>query len=445
MKILIVDDTPGNLKLLRAVLEAESFRVVEAPDGAQALALLEHENVDAIISDILMPGMDGYRLCQEVRKNPRLQALPFIFYSANYTSPSDEKLGYDLGGDKYLQKPATAEMILTALRETANIARPSGPSRVALLSESDVTREYSERLVVKLKAKNEELVQAKEHLEETNRQLTRRTKELERARAELQQVNQELDLRVRRRTEELEASNQELEAFSYSVSHDLRAPLRHISSYSSLVLENADPGMNETNLRHLHRIHETSQKMGETIQALLELTRVTHTEIHRFPVDLSALAREVFEELQESAPARVVQMEIAPGLTAKGDHRLLRVVLVNLLGNAFKFTAKRAGARIQFGSIEGEEDATFFVRDNGAGFDMAYADKLFGAFQRLHSRTDFEGTGIGLATVHRIIRRHHGKTWAEGVPERGATFYFSLDACVAKEDPHHLQPKKEAP
>jgi signal transduction histidine kinase len=442
MKVLIVDDSPGNLKLLRAVLEAENFHVVEAADGVQALVTLEREPVDAIISDILMPGMDGYRLCYEVRKDKRLQALPFIFYTATYTSPTDEKLCYDLGGDKYLQKPAPAQTILAALSEAANMTRQPSSHRMASLSESDVMKEYSERLVSKLEAKNVELAQAKEHLEKTNCELTRRTKELERARTELQQINRELDDRVRQRTKELEASNLELEAFSYSVSHDLRAPLRHIDSYISLVLQNGANQLNGTNVQHLRRIHEAVQKMVNIIEALLELTRVTHAELHRFPVDLSALAREVFEELQESGSDRVVRMDIASGLTTNGDQRLLRVALINLLGNALKFTSKRAEARIQFGRIENNADPTYFVRDNGAGFDMAHADKLFGAFQRLHSRIDFEGTGIGLATVQRIIHRHNGKTWAEGIQDHGATFYFTLGENVTKSDEHHLQPKK---
>ena len=436
MKVLIVDDSPTNLKLLRAVLESENYRVIEASDGVQALAMLDREKVDAIISDILMPRMDGYRLCYEVRRSERWQALPFIFYTATYTSPSDERLCFDLGGDKYLQKPAAAEVILKALKGAMTTAGQSPRIRVASLSESDVMREYSERLVSKLESKNVELAQAKEHLEKTNRELTGRTEELERARGDLQQINRELDDRVRQRTQELEASNLELEAFSYSVSHDLRAPLRHIGGYTNLVLQNGAAQMNETNRRRLHLIREAVERMGGIIEALLELTRVTHSEIHRVPVNLSALAREVFVELDESASGRGAQIEIVPGLIANGDARLLRVVLMNLLGNALKFTSKRPDARIQFGRTEGEADSPYFVRDNGVGFDMAYADKLFGAFQRLHSQIDFRGTGIGLATVQRIIHRHNGKAWAEGVQDHGATFYFTLGE-------HNIQPKKE--
>jgi signal transduction histidine kinase len=436
MKVLIVDDSPTNLKLLRRVLESENIQVVEASDGVKALVALDREKVDAIISDILMPGMDGYRLCYEVRKNERLQSLPFVFYTATYTSPSDAKLCYDLGGDKYLQKPASAKAILKTLEEAASNSRRSPANRAELPSETDVMKEYSERLVSKLETKNVELAQAKDHLEEINRELTARTEELERARAELQEINRDLDNRVRQRTRELQAANLELEAFSYSVSHDLRAPLRHIGSYASLILQDDAAQLSQSGLRQLGLIEKSVERMGAMIEALLELTKVTRNKIHRFPVDLSSLARESFAELQEGATGRSVQADIAPGLIANGDYRLLRVVLINLLGNALKFTSKRPDARIEFGRLGEDADSPYFVRDNGAGFDMAYADKLFGAFQRLHSQIEFQGTGIGLATVQRIIHRHNGKTWAEGVEGSGATFYFTLGGNVEAENNH---------
>ncbi len=351
MKALIVDDSPSNLKLLRAILESENYQVVEAADGIQALAVLDTEEIDAVISDILMPRMDGYRLCYEVRKNEKLQELPFIFYTATYTSASDEKLCYDLGADKYLHKPASTESVLTALKEASHSPRRNTPEREEQLSDSDVMKEYSERLVSKLESKNLELEQAKENLEKANLELMGRTKDLECARVELVKINSELDIRVRQRTKELEASNMELEAFSYSVSHDLRAPLRHIGAYADMILSNGVGNMSQSSLRHTQLIVEAVQKMGGIIDALLELTRVTHSEIHRVPVDLTSLAREVFAEVQHAEPHRVVDFNIAPGLVASGDQRLLRVVLMNLLGNAFKFTSKKDGAQIQFGRV----------------------------------------------------------------------------------------------
>ena len=405
MKILIVDDMPESLRLLRTVLERENFETVEASDGAQALAVLEREAVDAIISDILMPRMDGYRLCQEVRKSKRWREMPFIFYTATYTSPGDEQLCYDLGGDKYLRKPVAKAALLAALREATDADRRRPRNRAALPSEACVMQEYSERLVCKLEKK---------------------IQELEQARAALQQANLELESRVQQRTAELNAANQELESFSYSVSHDLRAPLRHIDGYIEILLRDCGGQLNKTHLKHLQAVRAAARTMSELIDALLELSRVTRAEMDRRPVDLSALAAEVFAELQQGDPNRVVKLEITPGLTASGDKGLLRIVLANLLGNAWKYSRKRPEARIEFGKIPGEAEETYFVRDNGAGFDMAYAGKLFGAFQRLHGFDEFEGIGLGLATVQRIIHRHHGKIRAESVKQQGATFYFTL-------------------
>ena len=260
--------------------------------------MLEREDVDAIISDILMPRMDGYRLCQEVRKSERWREMPFIFYTATYTSPGDEQLCHDLGGDKYLRKPFEKKALLAALSEATDAARRRPRHRAALPSESDVMKEYSERLVCKLDKK---------------------LQELEEARAALQQANLELESRVQQRTAELNAANQELESFSYSVSHDLRAPLRHISGYIDILLRDCGGQLNETHLKHLQAVHAAARTMGELIDALLQLSRVTRAEIHRRPVDLSALAAEVLAELQQSDPNRVVKLEITPGLNANGD------------------------------------------------------------------------------------------------------------------------------
>jgi len=236
----------------------------------------------------------------------------------------------------------------------------------------------------------------------------------------------ELEQRVAERTVELAAVNKELEAFAYSVSHDLRAPLRSIDGFSRALLEDYEDRLDAEGQDYLHRVRASCQRMGQLIDDLLRLSRVTRGEMRREPVDLSALAQEIAVELQETQPERRVEFIIQPGLAADGDARLLRVVLENLLGNAWKFTGKRRQARIEFGLTEAEGRSVYFVSDNGAGFDMAYADRLFGAFQRLHSLAEFRGTGIGLATVQRVIHRHGGHVWAEGAVGQGATFYFTL-------------------
>jgi signal transduction histidine kinase len=229
---------------------------------------------------------------------------------------------------------------------------------------------------------------------------------------------------------ELEATNRELEAFSYSVSHDLRAPLRSIDGFSQILIEDYADEIDEEGKDYLGRVRAASQRMGQLIDDILGLSRVTRGTMSRERLDLGALATEVAEELRETRPERKVEFSAQKGLEVWGDPKLLRVALANLIGNAWKFTEKSPEARIEFGL---DEDLSrkgrvpvYYVRDNGAGFDMTYANKLFGAFQRLHGAEEFEGTGIGLATVQRVVHRHGGRIWAEGEVDRGATFYFTL-------------------
>jgi PAS domain S-box-containing protein len=242
------------------------------------------------------------------------------------------------------------------------------------------------------------------------------------------------DVTVRKRNEELlhlrnaqlETANKELDAFSYSVSHDLRAPLRGIDGFSQALLEDYNDKLDSTGQDYLQRVRLAAQRMSVLIDDLLNLSRVTRSEIRREKLDLSAIVRSAADELHRAAPERNVKFVITDGLTADGDSRLLRVAIENLLGNAWKYTSAHSCARIEFGFHEDNGRSAYFVRDDGAGFDPRYSERLFGAFQRLHAVTEFPGTGIGLATVQRIIRRHGGEIWAEGAVEKGATFYFTL-------------------
>lgn len=244
----------------------------------------------------------------------------------------------------------------------------------------------------------------------------------------INQLNAELEQRVAERTALLNLANQEMESFCYSVSHDLRAPLRHLNGYSEILMEEHGESLDGQGRNYLRRICSASNRMGQLIDDLLGLSHLTRTELRVTEVNLTEMAREVMGEILELEPERQIDFACADGVWVRGDKSLLRLVLQNLLVNAWKYTSKKDGAvRIEFGATEWDGKPVCHVRDNGAGFDMRYGEKLFKAFQRLHSADQFEGNGIGLATVQRIVHRHGGRVWAEGVPDQGATFYFTLN------------------
>ncbi len=263
--------------------------------------------------------------------------------------------------------------------------------------------------------------------------------EAEKNKVELANLQLEKEIEERKRVEteihgvntQLFAANKELEAFSYSVSHDLRAPLRTIDGFSHALLEDCADRLDDDGKAHLNRIRAATQRMGLLIDDLLNLSRLSRAELHTQSLDISALASTIACDLQKAQPERQIELRIEKGLKATADPGLLRVVLENLLSNAWKFTSKRQSAHIEFGMAVGSGAPAFFIRDDGAGFDPAYADRLFGVFQRLHGMTEFPGTGVGLATVQRIVQRHGGRIWAESAVGRGATFYFTLSAAAS--------------
>jgi PAS domain S-box-containing protein len=288
-----------------------------------------------------------------------------------------------------------------------------GPGRKVLLLDARALRDESMSMILVTAEDVTERVQAREELKRLNRELEHRIADRT---AELEASNRELA-----------ASNRELEAFCYSVSHDLRSPLRAMDGFSSELLRSySGQVLDEKGQHYLQRIRAGTQRMGQLIDDLLQLSRISRGELRRERVDLTTTAVAFADELRQRDPDRKVSFEIAPGLTGQGDPGLLKVALENLLENAWKFTSKKPGATITVGQVNQEGRPAFFVKDDGAGFDMTYADKLFRAFQRLHSEREFPGNGIGLATVQRAIRRQGGQVWAEGRPGEGATFFFTL-------------------
>jgi len=354
-RVLVVDDNADMREYLERLL-ATRWRVEAFGDGETALVSARRQPPDLVLSDVMMPGLDGFGLLRELRAEPRTSQVPVVLLSAR---AGEEALleGLATGADDYLVKPFAARELLARVQTHLDLAR--------------LRREWSE---------------------------------------------------------ELERANKELEAFSYSVSHDLRAPLRAIDGFSHALLTDYGSQLDEQGRNYLERVRGATQRMTQLIDDLLSLSKITRASLSRERVDMTDVARTVLIDLGVRDPQRKIATHVADGLVVQADPRLLRVMLENLLGNAWKFTSKQAAAAIEVGSEARDGETVFFVRDNGAGFSMEHATKLFAPFQRLHAASDFEGTGIGLATVNRIVTRHGGRVWAEAQPGQGATFRFTLGA-----------------
>ncbi len=430
MKILSVDDKVENLYLLESLLNGAGcgYEVVSAHNGVEALQKLDQEKFDLIISDILMPQMDGFELCHQVKQREDLRNIPFVFYTATYTEKKDEELGLRLGASRFIIKPVEPENFLAMVRdvfqqyEAGRLPPVSSPEE----KEEVLLKAYNGRLVHKLDRKVQQLESLTQELKRTLAVMEEEVVRRRKAEEDVRKLNADLEERVRQRTAELAAANNDLETFVSAVSHDLRAPLRAFVSYSQLLALDWRDKLDEEARIYLDRLQSEAQRMGGLLEALLQLSSSTRAELRRQRVDLSEMAREIERDLRREQPHRQVDFIVVPDLVTQGDPVLLRSLLRNLLGNAWKFTANSPQAHIEFGRIEHGGKPGYFVSDNGAGFPMESAKKLFIRFNRLHDSSQFPGTGIGLATVSQIVRRHAGEVWAESAPEKGAIFYFTL-------------------
>lgn len=373
VKLLLVDDREENLLSLEVVLADKNYQLVKAHSGREALKiLLQEQDFALILMDVQMPIMDGFETAELIRQSERLKHVPIIFLTANNNAPDNIFKGYQAGAVDYILKPFSIQIL---------------QAKVSVF--------------VELYNKTREVRIQSEHLKKVNEQMAQHAEEL---------------IRI----------NQELESFSYSVSHDLRAPLRAISGFARLLKEGYNDKLDDEGKRILGIIANNGVKMGKLIDDLLAFSRLGRKELEKKTVDMNELLNNVLVEIDKTIKhnAKLIIEELPP---AKGEETLIHQVFCNLIINAIKYSSKKENPIVQVGYYTDKKDGNvYFVKDNGVGFDMNYYDKLFGVFQRLHSAEDFEGTGIGLAIVHRIVTKHGGRIWAEGKTGEGATFYFTI-------------------
>ena len=406
--ILTIDDNPANLEVVGDYLSKYGFQVMVARDGEMGLKLARQNQPDLILLDILLPGIDGFEVCHRLKMDELTREIPVIFMTI-VTKMEDKVRGFKVGGVDYITKPFQYEEVLA--RVTTHL-RMRDLARQLMEAKKSLERRVEERTVA---------------LALANKELKAEIAERKRAEEEIQKLNQDLEQRVAKRTLQLKNTNKDLEAFAYSVSHDLRAPIRHIDGFIKLLHKRIAESLDPQSQHYINNITDSTSRMGLLIDELLSFSRMGRHELTSMPVDLNTLVRDVIRELEPDTANRDISWRIAELPVVTGEWAMLRIVFANLIANALKFTSTREPAEIEIG-CQSNQDKTvvIFVRDNGVGFDMHYADKLFGVFQRLHHVDEFEGTGIGLANVRRIITRHGGRTWAEGLIDKGATFYFTL-------------------
>jgi signal transduction histidine kinase len=368
--VVVIEDTPEVRRVIRDAL-TETYRTVSVANGAHALHMVFTLRPDLVVCDLTMPELPADALVRAIRGRADFRTTPILLLSARTDEHSRIAL-LELEANDYVLKPYSVEEVRARARN--------------LIS-------------AKLAADRNRRLQSE--LEERERRL------------------EEVGLDVVR-------ANSELEAFNYSVSHDLRAPIRAVDGFSAMLLETAGDALDDTGREYLARIRRAANRMNDLIDALLHLSRIGRRPLATGSVDVTALAREVVEELQRADPERRVHVTIGDGMRCDADPALLRIVLENLLENAWKFTRPVENARVAVGSEESSGDAAYFVRDNGVGFDQEYAQRLFAPFQRLHHESEFPGTGVGLATVDRIVRRHGGRIWVEAAAAEGATFWWTI-------------------
>jgi PAS domain S-box-containing protein len=483
--ILIVDDKINNIYALEQILRQPGRNLISATNGNEALKIALHQEIDLILLDVQMPGMDGFEVAQILKSNKRTSETPIIFVTAELKDHKDVMKGFEEGAIDYLYKPlnpditeAKVSVLLQLHRQQRELMEKNlrlenyallinnSADLICIINAStfrfeevndavqsllgytvqemkgsllpDYLSEEGRHKIKQLAAAKEQEFSFEALMYTKNKQpryfswnvvhkhnlwfangrdITRQKK----SDFEIKELNKNLE----RNVAQLQLTNKELESFSYSVSHDLRAPLRSINGYAQMIQEDHAHAFNDEAKRMLNVIRNNAKKMGVLIDDLLAFSRMGRKEITRVTVEFNKLVEPIIAELKNSTSGKT-NIILHPLHNTQGDPSLLAQVYMNLISNAIKYSAKKDKPFVEIGSEEKEDEIIYYVKDNGAGFDMQYAHKLFGVFQRLHSNEEFEGTGVGLAIVQRIIVKHGGKVWAKGMPGDGATFYFSL-------------------
>ncbi|HWB62878.1 MAG TPA: response regulator [Chitinophagales bacterium] len=531
-KILIVDDNDEVLRNLEKEFSRAKYEVVTANNGLDGLQILLLNHIDLVITDVIMPFMDGYYLCYKIRTHHKLKHIPVIIHTPVFASKNEENMATQMGADMFISKPYSNKILLSAAKIVLNRERVPEYNISPPVQSTETMHQYNSTLIRQLEEQNIELGETKSELEKTIARLKESQKiarlghwefdieneidtwsdeayallggtpmeiipslesfltfvhpddfdhvkniidegytrlkqfefscriirldgairhfnsqgnfdfdeggkpiriygiihdvtEKKLAEDQILKLNSELEERVRQRTAELVDANQQLEAFSYSVSHDLRSPLRSIYSFAQRIEKKCEAKMDTEGKELVGFIRESAYKMQLLIDDLLSFSRMGKKEIEKVQIDMPALANQIWQNLT-SEISHAPGFEITEMPAVYGDRSMLTQVWVNFLSNAIKYSGKVSAPHVKAGGYIKDNEAIFYVHDNGAGFDMKYYNQLFGVFHRLHNSAEFEGTGVGLAIVKRIIDRHHGKVWAEGKVDEGATFYFSL-------------------
>ncbi len=413
--ILIVDDREDKRLAMETIIAELDQNIYRANSGREALRLLLKHDFAVILLDVNMPGMDGFETAYTIRQRKSLETVPIIFISAISDTETHLSRGYSLGAVDYILAPIVPEILRTKVAVF-----------VELFKITDQVKRQAEDLRRAHRELEERVQQRTQELAVANQSLQVEVKERQRAEQELRDLNGQLEQRVTDRTGELQAANRELETFTYSIAHDLRAPFRQIHAYAEILQDEFSSSMAEEAQRYLSRIAVKSKEMERMVDDLLSLFTLTTQPFEFRQVDLNILVHEVVGNLKAETAARSITWQIDQLPVVNCNYGLIKQVFDNILSNAIKYTRPREQTRIEIGCFQAEKKKGIYVRDNGVGFDMENIERLFGVFQRLHRPEEFEGTGVGLALVERIIRKHGGSIWAEGKVGHGATFYFTL-------------------